>query len=99
MSRDAHEGHGNPVAASGNAAYLRSGVRGAGAPSGQNGFSSRMMRPIKIAAFPEAWCGKPCMTVGEKPDWDHTRVKIHTRVAKWREQTVAWELTRPRTGK
>ena len=43
-----------PVAASGNAAQLRSGVRGAGAPSGQNGSSSRMIRPIKIAVFPEA---------------------------------------------
>ena len=40
-----------PVAASGDAAQLRSGVRGAGAPSGQNGSSSRRIPPIKIAAF------------------------------------------------
>jgi len=65
-----------PVAASGDAAQLRSGVFELGAPSGQNGSSSRRIRPIKIAAFPEAWCGKPCRTVGEKPDWDQTRARI-----------------------
>jgi hypothetical protein len=35
-----------------------------------------MIRPIKIAAFPEAWFGKPCRTVGEKPDQHQTRVRI-----------------------
>src|SRR5499427_5682938 len=65
-----------PVAAPGDAAQLRSRVFELGAPSGQNGSSSRRIRPIKIAAFPEAWCGKPCRTVGEKPDWDQTRARI-----------------------